>query len=178
MTEQFLIAGFGGQGVLFAGKQLAKTAMYKDLQVSWLPSYGPEMRGGAANCSVIISDKEIGSPIVTAPTVLIAFNLPSFEKFEPSLQSGGLLIADSSLIEKRSSRKDLRTCYIPATAIASDNELHGGANVIMLGKLLNLTSIFKFEEFEELMIAGIPASKEQLIANNKKALRLGYDWKE
>ncbi len=178
MTEQFLVAGFGGQGVLFAGKQLAKIAMHKGLQVSWLPSYGPEMRGGSANCSVIISDKEIGSPIVTTPTILIAFNLPSFEKFEPKLQSGGLLIADSALIEKRSTRKDLRTCYIPATTIASDNGLLGGANVIMLGKLLSLTDIFKYEEFEELMIEGIPAAKEQLIANNKKALRLGYEWRE
>jgi len=178
MTEQFLIAGFGGQGILFAGKQLAKIAMHKDLQVSWLPSYGPEMRGGSANCSVIISDKEIGSPIVTAPTILITFNLPSFDKFESKLQAGGLLIADNSLISKKSTRTDIRTCYIPATTLASDNDLIGGANVIILGKLLKLTGIFKYEEFEELMIEGIPQNKTQLIANNKRALRLGYEWNE
>ena len=123
MTTEILLAGFGGQGILFAGKQLAKTAMHEDKCVSWLPSYGPEMRGGSANCSVIISDKEIGSPIINRPDVLIAFNLPSFDKFESKIKSGGILIANSTLISTKSTRDDINAYYIPATAMASENGL-------------------------------------------------------
>ena len=108
MTTKILIAGFGGQGVLFAGKQIAKIGMDKDMQVSWLPSYGPEMRGGTANCSVILSDEEIGSPIVNVPDVLFSFNIQSFEKFEPTVAAGGILLADSTLISKKSERTDIR----------------------------------------------------------------------
>ncbi len=176
MTTKILLAGFGGQGILFAGKQLAKTAMYSDLQVSWLPSYGPEMRGGAANCSVIISEEEIGSPIVTAPDVLIALNLPSFDKFEPTIVPGGLLIADSTLIAKESTRTDIRICRIPATGLAAENHLDGFANVIILGQLLKQTGIFEYDKFLELMIGGIPAAKAALIEKNKKALEIGYNY--
>ncbi len=176
MTTKILLAGFGGQGILFAGKQLAKTAMYADLEVSWLPSYGPEMRGGAANCSVIISDEEIGSPIVTAPDVLIALNLPSFDKFEPTIVPGGLLIADSTLIAKESTRTDIRICRIPATGLASENKIEGFANVIILGQLLKQTGIFAYEQFLDLMIKGIPATKTALIEKNKRALEIGYQY--
>ena len=176
MTYNILLAGFGGQGILFAGKQLAKTAMYSDLQVSWLPSYGPEMRGGAANCSVIISDKEIGAPIVTTPDILIALNNPSFEKFEPAIKKDGILIADSSLISKTSERTDIRAYYIPATKLATENKLDGFANVIVLGQLLKITGIFEYDAFLDLMIAGIPASKTALIEKNKAALKLGYEY--
>ena len=147
MTNNILLSGFGGQGILFAGKQLAKTGMDIGLNVSWLPSYGPEMRGGAANCSVIISDKEIGSPIVTTPDILIALNLPSFYKFEPAIKAGGILIADSSMIQEKSTRADIRAYYIPATKIADENGLGGLANVIILGYLLKITGIFDYEMF-------------------------------
>ena len=176
MTTEILLAGFGGQGILFAGKQLAKTAMHQDKNVSWLPSYGPEMRGGSANCSVIISDKEIGSPIINRPDVLIAFNLPSFDKFESKIKSGGILIANSTLISTKSTRDDINAYYIPATAMASENGLEGGANVIILGYFLKLTKLFDYDKFVDLMIAGIPATKTKLIENNKKALKLGYDY--
>ena len=176
MTTEILLAGFGGQGILFAGKQLAKTAMQQNKNVSWLPSYGPEMRGGSANCSVIISDSEIGSPIIDRPDILIAFNLPSFDKFESKIKEGGILIANSSLISKKSERDDIKTYYIPATALASDNGLEGGANVIILGYLLRLTGLFEINEFIELMVAGIPATKAKLIENNKKAIMLGYNY--
>ena len=176
MTTEILLAGFGGQGILFAGKQLAKTAMHEGKNVSWLPSYGPEMRGGSANCSVIISDNEIGSPIINRPDVLIAFNLPSFEKFESKIKEGGILIANSSLIPEKSARTDIKAHYIPATAMADENGLTGGANVIILGYLLKLTGLFDYQEFVDLMVAGIPAAKTQLIENNKKALKLGYDF--
>ncbi len=176
MTTEILLAGFGGQGILFAGKQIAKTAMHAGRDVSWLPSYGPEMRGGAANCSVIISDNEIGSPIINRPDILIAFNLPSYAKFEPKIKEGGILIANSTLIPERSGRNDIGAYYIPATQMSIDHALEGGANVIILGFLLKITKLFDYDEFVKLMIEGIPASRAQLIENNKRALRLGFDY--
>lgn len=176
MTTNILLSGFGGQGILFAGKQLAKTGMDTGLNVSWLPSYGPEMRGGAANCSVIISDKEIGSPIVTSPDVLIALNLPSFYKFEPSIKAGGMLIADSTMVPEKSARSDIKAYYIPATGIAADNHLEGMANVIILGYLLKITKIFDYDLFLDLMIKNIPPQKAALIDKNTAALKLGYNY--
>ncbi len=176
MTTNILLAGFGGQGILFAGKAIAKMAMDSELQVSWLPSYGPEMRGGAANCSVIVSDEEIGSPVVVTPDILIALNLPSFDKFEPKVVPGGKLIYDSSLIDKTSVRSDIEVYGIPATAMASDAGLTGMANVIVLGYLLKLTSLFEYDAFLEHMIGGIPATKAALIEKNKKALEMGYNF--
>lgn len=178
MTTKILIAGFGGQGVLFAGKQIAKMGMDKDMQVSWLPSYGPEMRGGTANCSVIVSDDEaIGSPIVNVPDILFSFNIQSFDKFESTVAPGGMLFVDSTLVSKKSVRKDIKVFYIPATELASQNDLKGGANVIMLGKFVAESGLFDKEEFIEHMVSSIPASKAQLIANNKKAFDIGYNYK-
>ena len=176
MTTNILLAGFGGQGILFAGKAIAKMAMDSELQVSWLPSYGPEMRGGAANCSVIVSDEEIGSPLVVTPDILIALNLPSFEKFEPKVVKGGKLIYDSSLIDKTSDRADIEVYGIPATAMASDAGLTGMANVIVLGYLLKITGLFEYDAFLEHMVGGIPATKAALIEKNKKALEMGYNY--
>lgn len=178
MTTKILIAGFGGQGVLFAGKQIAKIGMDKDMKVSWLPSYGPEMRGGTANCSVILSDEEIGSPIVNVPDVLFSFNIQSFDKFEPTIAAGGILLADSTLISKKSDRTDIRAFYVPATELADKNDLKGGANVIMLGKFVKESGIFDPDEFIEHMVASIPASKAKLIENNKKAFAIGYNYKD
>ena len=138
-TTQILIAGFGGQGILFAGKFLAYKGLMEDLQVSWLPSYGPEMRGGTANCNVILSETPVGSPIINRPDILIALNLPSYDKFEKQIKTGGMLIANSTLIPTKSERTDIDAHYIPATAMASENGLEGGANVIILGFLLKLT---------------------------------------
>ncbi|MCQ2424458.1 MAG: 2-oxoacid:acceptor oxidoreductase family protein, partial [Clostridia bacterium] len=121
MTLSFLFAGFGGQGILFAGKQLAKTAMYENKQVSWLPSYGPEMRGGSANCSVIISDEEIGSPLVNSPDILVALNRPSFDKFASKVKPGGTLLVDSTLVNVKCDRTDINVVYVPATGLANDN---------------------------------------------------------
>ena len=176
MTTNILLAGFGGQGILFAGKAIAKMAMDSELQVSWLPSYGPEMRGGAANCSVIVSDEEIGSPVVVTPDILIALNLPSFDKFEPKIVAGGKLIFDSSLIDKTSDRSDIEVYGIPATAMVSDAGLTGMANVIVLGYLLKITGLFEYDAFLEHMLSGIPATKTALIEKNKKALEMGYNY--
>ena len=176
MTTSILFSGFGGQGILFSGKAMAKSAMYEGKQVSWLPSYGPEMRGGAANCSVIISDEEIGAPTITSPDVLVAMNLPSYDKFEPTVKAGGLMIVDSSLVNKKSEREDIKVCYIPATAIASENGIEGMANVIVLGQILKLTGMFEYETFLSYILKGIPESKVALIEKNKKALKLGYEF--
>ncbi|MDD6799185.1 MAG: 2-oxoacid:acceptor oxidoreductase family protein [Firmicutes bacterium] len=177
-TASILLAGFGGQGILFAAKQLAKSAMDTGKNVTWLPSYGPEMRGGTCNCGVVISDDEIGSPIVNRPSVLVAFNIQSFDKFEPAVVKGGSLFADSSLINKKSNRTDIVCRYIPATELASENGLTGMANVIMLGYILRETGIFEYDAFLHHMIDGIPASKAALIEKNTKALAIGYNYSE
>ncbi len=176
MTSNILLAGFGGQGILFAGKALAKKAMHDDLNVSWLPSYGPEMRGGAANCSVIISDAEVGSPVVVTPDIFIAMNIPSYTKFEPAVVNGGIVIYDSTLIPAPDKRDGVNHYAIPATGLASENSLEGMANVIILGYLLKLTKLFEYDSFLEDMLAGIPPTKAALIEKNKKALALGFNY--
>lgn len=176
MTNNILLAGFGGQGILFAGKAIAKKAMHDNLQVSWLPSYGPEMRGGAANCSVIVSDEEIGSPLVVNPDILIAMNIPSYEKFEPAVPAGGMVIYDSTLIPEPSKSEGVAHHAIPATGMASENGIDGMANVIILGYLLKLTGLFDYESFLADMLAGIPPTRAALIDKNKKALELGYNF--
>ncbi|MBQ5890848.1 MAG: 2-oxoacid:acceptor oxidoreductase family protein, partial [Clostridia bacterium] len=141
-TTQYLFAGFGGQGILFSGKLLAYKGLTDGKNVSWLPSYGPEMRGGTASCSVIISDDAVGSPIVSKPDVLIAMNLPSLDKYEDTVVSGGMIFVDSSLIERKVKRDDVKVFYIPATKLASDNGIAKLANIILMGKVLAETNGF------------------------------------
>lgn len=174
MMLRILLSGFGGQGILFAGKQLANAAMVADKHVTWLPSYGPEMRGGTANCAVIISEEPIGSPLVSAPDLLICMNLPSFVKFEPAIAPGGALLSDASLVAERSKRTDIRCRYVPATALADENGLSGMANVVMLGAFLKFSDLFDYDSFSATMCAKIPAAKSALIEKNKAALSLGY----
>lgn len=168
------MAGFGGQGILFATKQLAKSALAADRMVTWIPSYGPEARGGTSNCSVIISDTPIGSPIVNRPDILIALNLQSFDKFVSKVKPGGILIYDSSLISKKPERSDIKEYGVPATTLASDNGLTGSANIIMLGKLMAVTKLFGHDEFAGHLVEGIPESRAAMRENNKKAFEIGY----
>ncbi len=177
MTKNLLLAGFGGQGILFAGKFMALLGMEQEYNVSWLPSYGPEMRGGTANCSVIITDESVGSPIVSAPDILVAMNLPSLDKFEPAMQAGGALFYDSSLITRACERSDVRAFGIPATQLASDNEMQSLANVVMLGKLLCETGMASLSEGQALMRKIVPESKQKLLELNFKALELGFNAK-
>ena len=174
MTTRYIFAGSGGQGIQFSGKQMAKTGMHVGKNVTFLPSYGPEMRGGTSNCTVVISDEEIGSPSVSNPDVLVAMNLPSFEKFEPKIAKGGILFCDSTLVEKKSLRDDIKAVYVPATGLANENDLLGFANVILLGVIVKVTGVFDFADFEDYLLSNIPASKTALIEKNKKALELGY----
>ena len=175
-TTQILIAGFGGQGVLFAGKFLAYKGLVQDKQVSWLPSYGPEMRGGTANCSVIISDTPVGSPIITTPDVLVAMNLPSLQKFVDSVVPGGHILVDSTLIGVQVERTDVQVHYIPATQMAKDAGFATLANMILAGKVLKEIDIVSFEGNKETLESFIPAKKAGLIDINCKALQTGYDY--
>ena len=175
-TTKILIAGFGGQGILFTGKAIAFTGLKADLEVSWLPSYGPEMRGGTANCSITLSDTPIGSPIVDKPDILIAMNLPSLEKYYSETVSGGYVVYDSSLINKEDVRNDIKTFGIPATKLASENGLDGLANMIILGKVLKETNVLTLKQVVDSLTQMVPAKKAQLLANNVKAIELGYNF--
>jgi len=178
MTTQILIAGFGGQGVLFSGKFLAYKAMMEDSQVSWLPSYGPEMRGGTANCSVIVSDTPIGSPIVNNPDVLIAMNLPSLDKYEDAVAPGGIIIVDSTLITRKVERTDVKVYYIPATQMASDEGITTLANMIIAGKLIRECDAVSHDNIEAVMGKIVSARHKELLELNLKAIELGYNFAE
>lgn len=175
-TTQILIAGFGGQGVLFAGKFLAYKGLIADKQVSWLPSYGPEMRGGTANCSVIISDTPVGSPIVGTPDVLVAMNLPSLKKYENDVVKGGIIIVDSALINEKVERDDVTTYYVPATKMANDEGFSTLANMILMGKLMKVCEEIGFDGTEAAINKVVPPKKANLIEVNLKALKTGYDF--
>lgn len=178
MTNQILIAGFGGQGVLFAGKLLAYKGMYENKELSWLPSYGPEMRGGTANCSVIISDTPVGSPIVDNPDVLMVMNLPSLDKYENAVTKGGKIFVDSSFIERKVERTDVDAYYIPATKMAAEAGVPTLANMILLGKLIKETGAVDFDGLEDVFKKIVSAKRADLIGANLKALELGYNYKD
>jgi len=175
-TTQILIAGFGGQGILFSGKFLAYKGLTEDLQVSWLPSYGPEMRGGTANCNVILSDSPVGSPIITAPDVLIAMNLPSLQKYVDTVVPGGQIYVDSSLIDAKVERTDVEVYYIPATQMAKNENITTLANMIIIGHLLQNHPELSFEGTEVVVNKLVPPKKAALIELNMKALLLGKDY--
>ncbi len=174
-TTQMLIAGFGGQGILFTGKFLAYKGLVEGKEVSWLPSYGPEMRGGTASCSVILSDEPVGSPIVSKPDVLVAMNLPSLDKYEDTVAPGGVIIVDSTLIERKIKRDDVTAYYVPATKLASDNDMPTLANMIIAGKLLKATDGFTEEGVEAALKKVISAKRADMLDVNKKAMQIGAD---
>ena len=173
MTHEFLLAGFGGQGILFAGKLIAYVGLYADKEVSWLPSYGPEMRGGTCNCSVTVSDDPIGSPLILEPTELLVMNTPSFDKFINSVKPGGKAFIDSSLVEGTSSRTDIECFYVPATKLANENNLKGMANIILAGKLLKEIGLTDEAVIEKAIKKVIPPKKANLTEATMTALRLG-----
>ena len=176
MKKEIIISGFGGQGGLAIGKNLAEAGMDEGLNVTWAPSYGPEMRGGTANCSVILSDTPVGSPIITNPDVLVAMNLPSLQKFVDAVVPGGKIILDSTLIDAKVERDDIEVFYVPATQLAKDNGFATLSNMILTGKVLKEIDIVAFEGNEETLKSFIPAKKAGLIDMNLKALQIGYDF--
>ena len=175
-TTKILIDGFGGQAILFAGKFLAYKGLMEDLQVSWLPSNGPEKRGGTANCTVILSDDPVGSPIVTEADVLIAMNLPSLQKYVNSVVPGGQIYVDSALISAKVERTDVEVFYIPATQLAKDNGIATLANMIIVGSLLEHNSELSFDGVDAVVAKLVPPKKAALVELNKKALNLGKDY--
>ena len=178
-TTQYLFAGFGGQGILFSGKFLAYKGLMDGANVRWLPSYGPEMRGGTASCSVIVSDTPVGSPIVSRPDVLIAMNLPSLDKYEETVVPGGTIYVDSTLIERKVNRTDVKVVYIPATKLASDNGTPTLANMIIMGKVLSEEG--QFENEEAVMAAlkkVISAKRADMLEVNMNVMRLGHEYAE
>ncbi len=170
-----LLAGFGGQGILFTGKVIAYAGMMEGKEVSWLPSYGPEMRGGTANCSVCLSDAIIGSPLVTNPDVLVAMNLPSLEKFESEVVPGGLIIVDSSIITRKVQRDDVKVVYLDASNIAESNGFKGAANMVILGRMFRETGFCSEENLDRGLQKSIPPKKAALLDSNRKAISLGRE---
>lgn len=170
-----IFAGFGGQGILSAGKMAAEAALYEGKEVSWFPSYGPEMRGGTCNCSVCISDEPIGSPLVLTPDLLIVMNQPSFDKFVKDVRPGGKVFFDSSMIEANTDRTDISLFGIPSQQMADDNELKGGSNIILLGKLLKETNICSLDVMKKAIEKVVPPKKAALLPNNYKAIELGMN---
>ena len=175
MLEQNLFAGFGGQGMLLIGQFLAQAGMKEGKFVSWLPSYGPEMRGGTANCSVCVSDKEIASPVITSATCVVAMNRPSLDKFEKAVRPGGLLIINSSLIDVKAKRDDIQVLYVPANEIAEKLGSPQVANVVILGAYLEKTHAVSIDSVLECIAAKLGKKKAHLVDINKQALVAGAE---
>jgi 2-oxoglutarate ferredoxin oxidoreductase subunit gamma len=173
MLEEIIIAGFGGQGVMSMGQLIAYAGMLEGKGVSWLPSYGPEQRGGTANCAVVVSDETVGSPLVTNPSTAIVLNNPSFEKFEPRVRPGGLLIINSSLVTRVSERRDIEIIEITATDIAADLGNTRVANMILLGAFIERTKVVSSDSIIESLKKVLSEEKHHLIEVNKQALNKG-----
>lgn len=176
MQTEIIFAGFGGQGILFAGQLLAYAAMDSGREVTWIPSYGPEMRGGTANCTVMISDEMIGAPTVQHPKAALVFNLPSFDKYEPMVASGGVLVANASLVDRGFKRTDLKSVMIPANEMAEalgDKRL---TNMVMLGAMLAKLPVLPLEAVEKALENHLPAKHKRLLPQNFKALRQGSEF--
>ncbi|UCC63142.1 MAG: 2-oxoacid:acceptor oxidoreductase family protein [Anaerolineae bacterium] len=176
MHEEVIVSGFGGQGALFAGQLLTYAGMDAGYQVTWIPSYGPEMRGGTANCTVILSDDPIGSPIIRNPTAAIVMNPPSMEKYEPLVKPGGVLVVNSTLVRTKSAREDITAVYVPANDLATELGNVKMTNVVLLGALLAARSILPIEAVKRAMEAHIPERRKQIIEPNKRALDRGVEY--
>ena len=176
MKSKMFFAGSGGQGTLAIGQMIAKAAMDEGKEVTWLPSYGPEMRGGTASCSVILSDDAVGSPIVSTPDVLVAMNLPSLDKYESTVAPGGLILADSTLIERKVTRDDVKVVYIPATRMAGENGISTLANMIIVGKMLAELDDCDESSIDAALAKVVSAKRADMLDANRKALKLGADY--
>ncbi|MEA3453758.1 MAG: 2-oxoacid:acceptor oxidoreductase family protein [Candidatus Caldatribacteriota bacterium] len=175
MLEKVIIAGFGGQGVMLMGRLLAYAGMLEGKNVAWMPSYGPEMRGGTANCTVIISSEEIASPVVPDPMSIIAMNKPSLDKFEPTVQKDGLILVNSSLIEQKVNRDDVSVVKVPANDIANELGNTRVANMVALGAYIKKSGVLKMETIFKALEKALTGPKQKLLDINKKALKQGVE---
>lgn len=174
--NDIIIAGFGGQGILSAGRLLAYAGMLEDKEVSFLPSYGPEMRGGTANCMVVISEQAIASPVLNSCSSLIVMNNPSLEKFEKWVKPGGVIIADSSMVNAKTKRTDIKVFEIPATQLANEFGNKSYSNIYLLGKLIKETGCIKIENFEKALFGVLSKKRHYMIPEEMKVLKVGMDY--
>ena len=175
-TKQLLISGFGGQGLLFTGKVLAYKWLTEGYNVSWLPSYGPEMRGGTANCGVVVSEHLIGSPLVANPNVLICMNVPSLDKYEDKVTPGGMIFVDSTMVQRKVKRTDVEVYYVPASQIAAGNGMTVLANMILMGKVLQVFGEGDLDTIRRGLEKCIPPRKADMLELNMKAIELGLNY--
>ncbi|MDA8210759.1 MAG: 2-oxoacid:acceptor oxidoreductase family protein [Clostridia bacterium] len=173
MLQEIIMAGFGGQGIMSMGQLLTYAGMLENKHVAWIPSYGPEMRGGTANCGVTISDREISSPVIFEPTAAIIMNRPSLDKFELTVKPGGFILVNSSLIEQKVQRTDIKACYIPANELAEGLGSSRVSGMVILGALLELTKVVSFDSVEESLKKVLPEYRYNLIPLNRQALEKG-----
>ena len=173
MKKEIMIAGFGGQGVMSIGKTLVEAGMVEDLDVSWVPSYGPEMRGGTANCSVILSDSAIGSPVIYNPTELIAMNTPSLKKFEGSVVPGGIIFLNSTIVKEDVGREDVRVIRVPCDQIAAELGNPKVANMVMLGAYIAATGALKVDTIQGMLTHMFTGKKAKLVPLNMEAMVRG-----
>ncbi|HNK62786.1 MAG TPA: 2-oxoacid:acceptor oxidoreductase family protein [Anaerolineales bacterium] len=176
MQKEIIIAGFGGQGVLFSGQVLAYAAMDNGLDVTWIPSYGPEMRGGTANCTVVVADHEIGSPLVKNPPLAIALNLPSFDKYESTLATGGTLIVNKSMVDHNQRRNDIHVIFVPCNEIAEEIGDRKLVNMVAVGALLSALPEIKIVDVEKALEGHLPARHKHLLPKNYEALKRGFEY--
>ncbi len=177
MTHEIILAGFGGQGVMLMGQILTYAGMIEDKQVSWMPSYGPEMRGGTANCTVVISDSPVGSPLVTHPSIVVAMNRPSLDKFEPSVKPGGVLFYNSSLIDEPPTRTDITVVAVPANDLAAELGNDRVANMVVLGALLAKQPVVTMDAVHQALRKALPVHRHNLLPLNEEALARGAEVK-
>ena len=175
MNKEMIFAGFGGQGVMLMGQILAYAGMLEGQQVSWFPAYGPEMRGGTANCSIIIGDEPVGTPIVTEPSVVVAMNLPSLDKFEPLLPVGGTLLINSSLIDRKPHRTDVKTYYVPCNDIAQELGNLKVANMVMVGAIIAASGVVNIDSVITVLAKKIFKNKPKVMPINEQAIRRGLE---
>ncbi len=176
MQKEIILSGFGGQGIMFAGQILTYAAMDAGMQVTWIPSYGPEMRGGTANCTVVISDEEIGSPVVKNPDLALTMNLPSLDKYEPMVKPGGVLVVNESMVDRTSKRTDITEVFIPCNKIAEEIGSPRLANMVAVGAMLAGLKVLTFADLETALNNHMPGRHKQLLPKNLEALKKGIEY--
>jgi 2-oxoglutarate ferredoxin oxidoreductase subunit gamma len=178
MQTEIILSGFGGQGIMFAGQILSYAAMDKGKQVTWIPSYGPEMRGGTANCTVVIADDEIGSPLVKDPPAIVVMNLPSLEKYESAVRPGGVLVINTSMVDHTAQRQDITVVPIPCNEIAEGLGNPRLANMVAIGALLGAMQVLTLSDMEDALNAHMPGRHKHLLPKNVEALKKGAEFAE
>ncbi len=173
MKREIILSGFGGQGVMSIGKNLAEAGVAEGMEVSWVPSYGPEMRGGTANCTVILSDERIGAPIAETPSEIIVMNSPSLAKFEPTVLPGGMVFVNSSVVKEKVTREDVKAVYVPCDDIARELGNAKVSNMVMLGAYVGATKALKEETIQVMIEEMFAGRKAKLIPLNLEALKRG-----